>query len=41
MNPYLVKLDPFDLWVQISEEIHLIFEVLAVYPMTTEVATLS
>lgn len=38
MNPYLVKFGPFDVWVQISEEIHLVFEALAVYPMTTEVA---
>jgi hypothetical protein len=40
-EPYLVRLNPFDVWVQINEEIHLVFEVLVACPMTTEAVILS
>jgi hypothetical protein len=40
-EPYLVRFYPFDVWVQINKEIHLVFEVWVAYPMTTEMAILS
>jgi hypothetical protein len=40
-EPYVVRLNPFDVWVQINKEIHLVFEVLVVYPMPTEMDILS